>query len=406
MMDVRAPLRLRILVNFDLLSFIIPTRDRPERLARTLRALGALSARDLARAGGAEVVVADNASVPPAAAPTALDNGLPVRVLHLPRNFGAAGRNHAAEAARGEWLVMLDDDSHPVNGGFIDALLDASPDVAAIAAEIFLPDGARESGGLPEVFVGCAACVRRAAFLDAGGYDQSFHFYAEEYDLCARLLLAGARVEFDRRFCAFHEKTSAGRSMPAILRNLTRNNAWVAARYAPQSERRREIRRTVRRYGAIALRERAEIGWLLGAGEMALSLRRQPRRQMPPSIWARFTGLTHAREALRASEAAQRGQRVALIHRGKNDWAVEQALRDMDAQIVPDARDADALVVATLSPGPMLDALELARARESAGAGRPVIAPWLAATPRGASRIAESSRSAAARAPAPSTMCA
>jgi hypothetical protein len=63
---------------------------------------------------------------------------------------------------------------------------------------------------------------------------------------------------------------------------------------------------------------------------------------------------------------------------GKNEWLVRQALAERGIAILPDADHADALVIGTLSPGPMLDALD--RHRDS---GKLAWAPWL---PRGLSR--------------------
>ena len=95
---------------------------------------------------------------------------------------------------------MLDDDSAPSSLGHLNAIADAGRLTAAISAEIWLAgeqDSSvasaqrtqRESGGLPEVFTGCGVAIRREAFLEARGYDHSFGYYVEEYDLAAKLLL-------------------------------------------------------------------------------------------------------------------------------------------------------------------------------------------------------------------------
>jgi GT2 family glycosyltransferase len=243
------------------IAYVLPTRNRPECLSRTLAALGNLPKHD------AEVVVVDNAGRPPAQAPKHLANGLPVTLLRRARNEGAAGRNAGVRAAdpASEWIVMLDDDSHPRDLGLLDALHEQPSDVAALCAEIVLPSGRRESGGLPEVPIGCGVAYRRDVFLSMGigadaGYDPGFGFYAEEYDLAARMIRAGHRIVIDHRFIVEHEKTPAGRSMDAILRRLVRNNAWVMARYAPAQQRRAEIGRVISRYARIARKEHATLG--------------------------------------------------------------------------------------------------------------------------------------------------
>ncbi|MCB9848598.1 MAG: glycosyltransferase [Phycisphaeraceae bacterium] len=350
-------------------AFVIPTRNRPRELARTLGAIGALCLDRVP--GGAEVVIADNGSDPPARAPSMLANGAPARVIRLGANEGAAARNIAAEATDADWLVMLDDDSHPTDNGLFDAIADAPEDVAAIGAEIFLLNGRREAGGLPEVFVGCGVAIRRGAFRRAGGYDPSFGFYAEEYDLSAKLILDGCRVIHDRRFRVLHEKSLTQRSMDTICRRLVRNNAWVAARYAPPGSRRPAIRRDVLRYARIAVREDAMAGYGRGFAEMLATLGRQPRRTMRLDLWERFIGVSAVRNTLSACVTLRDDPVVCVVSRGKNDWVVAQVIRELGLRTTPNPGRADAVIVGTCSPGPMLDA---ARAWRAGGAT--VVEPW------------------------------
>jgi len=344
------------------IAYVLPTRDRPETLARTIAGLARLPRHD------AQVVVVDNASRTPPRLPIELDNGLPVTLLMRDVNEGAAARNAGARAADAscEWIVMLDDDSHPVHAGLLDALRDAASDVGAVQAEILLPDvkehegikaSRHEAGGLPEVFIGCGVAIRREAFIAAGGYDAAFNYYAEEYDLAAKLMLAGMRICFDRRFEVLHEKTQAGRDMDVILRRLVRNNAWVMRRYAPRDVRAREARRTIARYGSIAVKERAELGFARGLLDLAGTYFSQPRREMARGVWDRFTGKAAAREALSAAHAARPFASAAVVDGGKNEHIVHEALREMGVRIVAREADADTLVIGTLSPGPVLDAL-------------------------------------------------
>ncbi len=355
------------------LSFVLPTRDRNARLLATLDALGACPPPS----AGGEVVIADNDSERPVRAPRTLANGLSVVVIVRPRNEGAAARNAGVRAASAPWIVMLDDDSHPELGTDLDALARSlaarEADTAAVMADIRLPALARrESGGLPEVFIGCGAAIRRDAFLRAGGYDHRFHYYAEEYDLAARLLLAGARVGFDPAFRVQHHKTDEGRDMNVILARLVRNTAWVTQRYAPEHERRADLRRIRARYRAIARKERAEAGYAEGLRELRRSIAFQRRTPMPAPIWDRFIGLAHAREALQAAFAARPFRTAALAEPGRNEWVVRRALDELGVRTVDRHADPDAIVIGTLSPGPMLDAAETL-----AQSGRRVLCPWL-----------------------------
>ncbi len=355
----------------DSISYLLPTRNRPRALWQTLAALGALPYDEHEAVGGAEVLVVDHASHPPVELPDELDNGLALRCVRLDTNHGAAARNHGAVASRGEWLVMLDDDSYPLDAGHLRVLEEALDDVAAIGAEIFLPDGSHEAGGLPEVIVGCGAAIRTAMFLDVGGYDSDFHYYAEEYDLCAKLLLTGARVRHDRRFRVRHGKVPARRDMDVILRNLVRNNGWVMQRYAPRHRREQALCEVIARYGEIAMKEDAAWGYAQGMTELRRTQNEQPSRPMSEALFERFMGLTHVRAGLADCPELDGRVRVAIVDEGKNAGIVKQALHEIGARFAADESRADVLVIGTLSPGPILDALQ--RRQDS---DTPVVAPW------------------------------
>lgn len=349
----------------DFLSFVLPTRDRPIELERTLARLGALEPLV-----DAEVIVVDNHSRQPVSVPGGLANGWRALTLRRPRNEGAAARNDGVRIASGAWIVMLDDDSHPLDLGVVEAITEAPSDVAAIGAEITLPDGGHEQGGLPEVTVGCGVAIRRAAYVAAGGYDPAFHFYVEEYDLCARFLLGGLRVTHDPRFRVLHEKTPTNRDMGVVLGRLVRNNGWVLRRYAPEDAYRPALEETIARYESIARREDALEGYRRGYEEFLATEADQVRTPMDDALWRRFTGETAAREALLRQRGVIDGRRVALVAGGKAEPTVARIIRSLGGVLAP-VDDAQTLVVGTLSPGPIADA-----ARQYADDGRPVVLPW------------------------------
>ncbi|MEZ6243888.1 MAG: glycosyltransferase [Phycisphaerales bacterium] len=360
-----------------MITYIVPTRDRHAELGRTLAALGRLGAHDRRAPGHvpAEVVVVDNASWPAPAVPARLANGMTARLVALGDNRGAASRNAGAELSdpSSDWLVMLDDDSSPLDDGHVAVLGEQPEDVVAVSADIHLAGrGARESGGLPEVFIGCGVAIRRDAFTELGGYDASFGYYAEEYDLAARMLLAGGRVVFDPRFVVEHRKVEHGRDMNEILGRLVRNNGWVVQRYAPEAELERWMGETITRYRAIAEREGAVAGYERGLAELRATAGGQRRTPMDAGMWARFTGEAQARAALMAALDEAPFDAGRLIARGKNAGVIERVLESLGVEV---REDAPVDVVGTLSPGPMIDALERARM-----GGRRTVAAWLGAS--------------------------
>ena len=85
------------------LSIVIPTRDRPEALARCVAALG----------DAHEVIVVDDGSRDRGAV---ADAAGAARVLRTPGIGPAAARNLGARAAGGEVVCFTDDDCEPVTG--------------------------------------------------------------------------------------------------------------------------------------------------------------------------------------------------------------------------------------------------------------------------------------------------
>ena len=350
-------------------SYITCTRNRPAELARTIRQLDELHAHAPEQA---EFVIADNASDTPVAA-SLPPSRITVRVVSLPQNMAAAARNHAAAHATHDWLVMLDDDSAPKDLGYLNVLARARDDTAVVMADVTLPDGSRERGGLPEVFVGCGAAIRKRALLDVGGYDPQIFFAAEEPDLCARLIAAGWRAEFSPWFRVLHHKTTTNRDMDRMLRLLTRNQGMIVERTTPDADLRFLRRDHIRRCAWIATKENAVDGFRQGLAELRARRHTTRRDPMTRHHFEIFTGLHHAREAIEHGLAREPFATACLTHEGKHAWAVRRALEDAGVELIDSALHADRLVIATMSPGPMLDALvELS----AVGVGYRTIAPW------------------------------
>jgi GT2 family glycosyltransferase len=104
------------------LTIGVPTRERPEQLAGLL----ALLARESAALRGrwcVEVLVADGSAVP-APLPDLLSTAVDAAAL-IPVDGGVStGRNRLSRAARGEVLLLVDDDVRP-HPGSLGALADA-----------------------------------------------------------------------------------------------------------------------------------------------------------------------------------------------------------------------------------------------------------------------------------------
>lgn len=192
------------------LTVVIPTRDKLPLLERTLSALR-LQALD---ASVWDVVVVDDASGDGTGARLQSlreDWGGRLTVVAPARNVGrAAARNLGARAATGEAVLFLDDDivappdlldahlallsRHPGDGTI--GLVRTAPDLIDAPHFHYLDTrGVAKTVGdtVPARYlVTQNTAVPRAAFLEAGGFDESYRAYGfEDMDLGFRLEDAG-----------------------------------------------------------------------------------------------------------------------------------------------------------------------------------------------------------------------
>lgn len=373
-------------------SIVMVTRNRCDVLARTVE-------RCRCAAPEAEIIVVDNGSTDGTAAwLEEVQGAWGVRALPMGRNLGASARNVGARQARGEFVLMLDDDSWPMPGA-VEALvgaMEADRCVGAAGARVTLDAGGarHETGGLAGVFIGCGVMLRREAFLALGGYDARYEYYVEEYDLAARMWQSGRRVCWVYDAVVVHERAGAARNYDRMLRLLTRNNVWFWQRYAPEGLREAMVAETLERYRRIAVREAALAGYEAGVAESAV---RPPGWPRTPLTMEQFEAL-YGFEAVRARLARAgvgAGSVVAVFGRGKGaeqllwileergavveavyDGEVEGPVRWRGQAVLPaeqmDESEAEAVIVGSLSPGVAVDWW---RALRGQAGGRVVIDP-------------------------------
>jgi GT2 family glycosyltransferase len=188
--------------------------------------------------GPAEVVVVDNASSDGSAAMTR-SHFPEVRLVVNGTNGGyGAAANQAIGLCRAPYVLLLNSDTELRPGALLAlaSYLERWPAVAVAGPRLVNPDGSLQPSCYPaptplHVFLeestagrmvrfvpwlrerylrtwshsrprpapwllGAALVFRRDAFQAVGGFDESFYMYAEEVDLCARLVKAGWQVHF------------------------------------------------------------------------------------------------------------------------------------------------------------------------------------------------------------------
>jgi GT2 family glycosyltransferase len=198
-----------------------------------------------------EVVLVDNGSAAGLAALVAPFDG--VRLLEPGRNLGVAARTLAARAARGDVLLMLDDDAFPLPGAVeaARAAFDLLPRLGVVGGLVRDVDatgtvidfdsvgsfdwllragqvGPPPAEGFPTFFFPeGASFVRRDAYLETGGYLDEFFSGGAELDLATRLLARGWDVRYLPTAVFDHQKTTlAGERLSERLRLRVRNQVW------------------------------------------------------------------------------------------------------------------------------------------------------------------------------------
>jgi GT2 family glycosyltransferase len=189
-----------------------------------------------------------------------------VELIRLPSNVGfAAANNVASRAASGcDLLALLNPDAF-ADPGWLEALVSAvesHPGCASFASRILLAsnpeylDGAGDSYHVSgrawrnghgakmadwpamdgEVFAPCAAAAlyRRAAFEEAGGFDERYFCYFEDVDLGFRLRLLGYRSLYVHNAVVQHVSSgvSGYRSDFAVYHG-ERNAVWTFFKNMP-----------------------------------------------------------------------------------------------------------------------------------------------------------------------------
>ncbi len=216
-------------------SVVIPVYNHLDHSLTCLRSIAAHPSRI-----SAEIIVVDDCSSDETAETLPQIEGL--RYQRNPENLGFIGAcNAGAAAARGEYLVFLNNDT-AVQPGWLDALIDTfetQDRVGLVGAKLIYPDGRlQEAGGIvfndasgwnygrfgdpaaPEYNYlrevdycsGAAIAIRTELFNAFGGFDRHYApAYYEDTDLAMKVWAHGLRVLYQPRSAVVHfEGVSSG----------------------------------------------------------------------------------------------------------------------------------------------------------------------------------------------------
>lgn len=222
-----------------LVSIIIPTKDQLPILQRCVESLLEKTAY-----GNYELLIVDNNSETPEA--LAWFEGVEalgdrkVRILRYPHPFNySAINNMAAREARGDYLVLLNNDTAIISEHWLDELLNHAlrPEVGIVGAKLLYPDGRIQHAGVllglrgpaEHPFIGdpmdapgymqrlqvdqnysavTAAClmIRKSIYAEVGGLEeQQFKVSYNDIDLCLKVREAGHLIVWTPHAVLMHE---------------------------------------------------------------------------------------------------------------------------------------------------------------------------------------------------------
>jgi GT2 family glycosyltransferase len=154
-----------------------------------------------------------------------------------PQSRGSTGsRDTMFRAATSDIVLILDDDSHPIEPDFLAHLpriFEAHPRVAVVnfpqRSDEF-PESLQATDFGPPYFAGtyvnCASAIRRSAFLELGGYPAEFRIAYDEPDFALRCVSAGWQVRYETSLTIRHHYSGVMRNDLRMHQTHARNEFW------------------------------------------------------------------------------------------------------------------------------------------------------------------------------------
>ena len=224
------------------ISIIIPTKDRIDLLKRCIESIQNRSSYD-----NYEIIIVDNMSQEEETAAYLDGLGKSYRIIKFNEKFNYSKlNNYAAEFARGEHLLFLNNDIEVLNSDWLEAMLEQSQrdEIGCVGAKLLYPDRKIQHVGVVVGWGGraehiykwlhsndigymghfvsirnysavTAACMmlRKSIFNEVGGFDERFEIGFGDVDLCLRVRELGYENLFTPYAELLHyESATRGRS--------------------------------------------------------------------------------------------------------------------------------------------------------------------------------------------------
>jgi hypothetical protein len=193
------------LVTINILSF-----NRRDELRNTLTKVYEQDYKNI------EVIVVDNASSDGSA--EMVKSEFPeVRLIRLEKNMGIGGWNEGFKVAKGEYVLMLDDDAYPEKKTILLSINEFEKDdtLACITFNLvdlntndfysgnWLPKDKNRKRRWP-IFVGCGFIVAKFRLPKTFHFPNNYFIYQHELPMAAEIYIAGKSIIFVPEIIAYH----------------------------------------------------------------------------------------------------------------------------------------------------------------------------------------------------------
>ncbi|MDE2254706.1 MAG: glycosyltransferase [Betaproteobacteria bacterium] len=260
-----------------LVSVIIPTRDQLPLLQRCIESL-----IEKTKYPAYEILIVDNGSQTPEARnylaaieAKEAELGERLRIIRHPGPFNFSAMNNAAAgAARGEYLLLLNNDTAALHDDWLDEMMGHAvrPDVGIVGAKLLYPDGKIQHAGVilgmrgpaehpfisrpPEdrgyfgraqltqnysAVTGACLLVRKNVFEQVGRLDEGdFKVSYNDIDLCLKVREAGLRIVWTPYALLMHEGSASqkgeveGKPDETKLRRFAAEKDAMYAKWLPK----------------------------------------------------------------------------------------------------------------------------------------------------------------------------
>ncbi len=214
-------------------SFVIVNYNRKNELLTTIQKTKSLVVNN---ASQYEIIVVDNASADGSGA--AVKESFPdVALIENLVNTGAPAWNLGFAKANGDYLIIIDDDSH-VESGLEEAInyLDEHSDIGILALNVVSGPYTSDMWGWKDKqdvvgFIGCGAILRKETYNKIGGYAEWMFLYVNEWELGLRCINAGYKVQYFANSRVIHRASKINRTNKRLRVFVTKHELGIVYKY-------------------------------------------------------------------------------------------------------------------------------------------------------------------------------